>query len=117
MTAQSICKATAQVRVFLDDCFYFRGLVVLGEDRVKVVLDGRRLTDSFEPFALAKRIMVYHFPETGWLEKPGDQVALVTLQPGHDIGRNAHLESVKPGPCSDVVEGVGNQVFAAARGS
>src|SRR5262245_9952228 len=77
MTARSICKAAAQVRVFPDDCFYFRGLIALGQDRIKVVLNGRRQTDRFEPFALAKRIHAYHVPETSLLEKLGDQVALV----------------------------------------
>src|SRR5215472_4145682 len=112
---QSICKAAAQVRVFLDDFFHFSGLIVLGQNRVKVVLDERRLADSFEPFSLTKRILAYRLPETGLLENPGDQVALIMLQPGNDIGRNAHLESVKPGPCTDLVESVGDQVFTAAR--
>src|SRR5262245_10032624 len=114
---QSIYKAAAQVRVFLDDFFHLRGLVALGQDRVKVVLDGRRLPDSVEPFSLRKRILAYQLPETGLLEKPGDQLALVLLQARHDIGRNAHLKSVKRGPCSDVVERVGDQVFAATRRS
>lgn len=91
--------------------------VGLGEDGVEVLFDGRGEAGGLDPFGAMEGLAGEGLVEAGLLEQMADAVGALVLEVADDVGGDADLEAVEAGLRGDGVEGVGDEVFAAAGGA
>ena len=88
-----------------------------GEDGIEVLLDGGGALDGLEPVGAAEGIRLDGLPEAGFGEEVGDGFGILALEEADEIGGDADLEAVHAGFAAEGIEGVREEVFAAAGGA
>ena len=91
--------------------------VVGGEDSVKILLDGGGDFEGLYPRGSAEGLGVDGAPESGSLKQIGDGGGVLFLEAADEIGGDADLQSVEARLAAEGIQGVGNEMFAAAGGA